>query len=317
MRAPCIFAVLSMVATATVAPPALAQSTVPTLIVPNLHAFAVQGPSADTSAELAQLRQARAGRSADLARQLRRWENGGPVYLWNQIAIEALIEGGVGNAPASRVLALLHAALYDATVVAVEAQSVHARRSPAAQDASLAVDGLRIPDRSYPSQTAALGVVGATVLAQLIPAQAARFQRLAAEGDALRREAALEFPSDTVAGRAIGEAIAAAALARAGDDGFTRRWAGTVPVGAGLWTGAQPAVPGNATWRAYVLPANDALRPAAPPAFGSPEFLTALAEVRAYNRSPQATDLAIYWHAYGGGRAFQLWHRELSLRALE
>ncbi len=317
MRPLHIMATLGLVATAAMSSPALAQGTLPTLLVANVEAIPVPPPSPDTGAELARMREARAGRSADLPRQLRRWENGGPVYLWNQIAIEALIEQRMGNAPASRVLALLHAALYDAVVVATAAQSRFPRRSPVAQDATLAVAGVRLPDRSYPSQTAALGAVGATVLANLIPAQAERFRRLAAEGDALSRDAALEFPSDAIAGRAIGEAIAAAALARAGDDGFGRRWAGSVPVGAGLWTGAQPAVPGNANWRAYVLPGNDALRPAAPPAFGSPEFLAALAETRAYNRSPQAVDLAIYWHAYGGGRAFQLWHRELSLRALE
>lgn len=311
-------AALGMVATAALAAaPSHAQSAMPTLLVPNVEAIVVPAPPSDTATELAQLREARSARSADVARRLRPWENGGPVYMWNQLAIEVMIEGGMGNAPASRVLALLHAALYDATVVVAAAQANHARRPPAAQDASLAVAGVRLPDRSYPSETAALGVVGATVLAHLIPAQAERFRRLAAEGDALRRDAALEFPSDAAAGRTVGEAIAAIALARASNDGFSQRWAGTVPTGAGLWSGAQPAVPGNATWRAYVLPANDAIRPPAPPPFGSPEFQAALAEVRAYSRSPQAVDMAIYWAAYGGGRAFQLWHRELSLRALE
>ncbi|MDB5380505.1 MAG: hypothetical protein JWO26_137 [Rhodospirillales bacterium] len=317
MRSLHTLAALGLVATAAVVPPSHAQSAMPTLVLTSASAIAVPPPSADTAAELAQLREARAARSADLARRLRRWENGGPIYLWNQLAIDAMIERGIGNAPASRVLALLHAALYDATVVVAAAQANHARQPPAAQDATLAVAGVRIPDRSYPSGTAALGVVAATVLAQLVPAEAERFRRLAAEGDALRREAALEFPSDAAAGRAIGEAIAVAALARAADDGFSRRWSGVVPTGAGMWTGPQPAVPGNATWRAYVLPANNALRPPAPPSFGSPVFLAALTEVRVYNRSPQAVDQAVYWHAYGGGRAFQLWHRELSLRALE
>jgi hypothetical protein len=215
------------------------------------------------------------------------------------------------------VLALLHTTLYDVSVVVAAARAAYPRQPPAAREATLAVPGVRLPERSYPSETAAVGAAAAAVLNSLVPAEASRFSRLAGEGEGLRREAAIEFPSDAAAGRAIGEAVAALALARAKDDGFSRPWTGTIPTGPGRWTGTRPAVPGNATWRAYVLPSNDALRPPPPPAVDSPQAVAALAEVRAYSRTPQAVDLAIYWHAYGAARGFQIWNNELGRRALE
>jgi hypothetical protein len=152
----------------------------------------------------------------------------------------------------------------------------------------------------------------------ILPAEKERFAALASEGDRLRREAGLEFPSDNAAGKAIGEAVAALALARAGDDGSGKPWTGTIPTGPGRWLATRPpAVPGNATWRPWVLPSNDALRPPPPPAFDSPQVVAALAEVKNYGRTPQATEAAIYWHAYGNARNFQMWNSELSKRALE
>jgi PAP2 superfamily protein len=291
----------------------------PTFLVAGPTAIAVPPPpgATETAAELAALRTASAARGPDLAQRLRRWETGGPVYLWNQAAVAALVLRQQGNAPASRVLALLQTTLYDVSVVVAAARAEHPRRPPAAQDAALAVAGVRAAGSSYPSETAAMGAAASALLGGLIPAESPRFGGLAAEGEALRRDAGLEFPSDAAAGRAIGEAVAALALARAREDGFGRRWGGTIPTGPGRWVGTQPAVPGNATWRAWVLPSNDALRPPPPPAFDSPQAVAALAEVADYARTPQAIEGAIYWHAYGGMRNFQLWNAELSRRALE
>jgi hypothetical protein len=70
-------------------------------------------------------------------------------------------------------------------------------------------------------------------------------------------------------------------------------------------------------WRTWVLPSADAIRPAPPPEFNSPQFTAALAEVKDYARNPRAVENAIYWHAYGGGRNYQMWNSELSRRALE
>ena len=258
----------------------------PTFLISGPAALVVPPPPgpAETASELAALRAASADRGPDLARRLRRWETGGPVYLWNQEAVAALVNRQMGNAPASRVLALLHTTLYDVSLAVADARSKHRRQPPAAQDASLAVAGVRVPESStYPSETGAMNAAALVLLNGILPAEKERFAALASEGDRLRREAGLEFPSDNAAGKAIGEAVAALALARAGDDGSGKPWTGTIPTGPGRWLATRPpAVPGNATWRPWVLPSNDALRPPPPPAFESPQVVAALAEVKNY-----------------------------------
>jgi hypothetical protein len=59
------------------------------------------------------------------------------------------------------------------------------------------------------------------------------------------------------------------------------------------------------------------LRSPPPPAFDGPVVAAALAELRAYPRTPKATADAIYWEVNGGTRNFQLWSLELSRKALE
>ena len=77
------------------------------------------------------------------------------MYLWNQEAIAALINRQMGNAPASRVLALLHTTLYDVSVAVADGatQASVASRRPRRTRRSRS-PGVRIPERSYPSETA-------------------------------------------------------------------------------------------------------------------------------------------------------------------
>ncbi len=323
MRTPCLPAVLAFtVAFATAGAHAsdpLKPAAVPMLLLSGSDAVAAPRipDAAATAAELAAMHAARPSPQVDLAQRLRRWQTAGPVYLWNDAAVKALVAQHKGNAPSSRVLALLHAALLDVTVTVASARAANPRKPPAAQDPSLAIPGVPMPESSYPSETAAIGAAAVTILSALLPAESRAFADLAEEGSRLRRQAALEFPSDASAGEAIGKSIAAVALARARDDGSDRPWTGSIPTGPGRWIGTRPAEPGVAAWRAWALPSNDALRPSPPPTVGSPELAAALAEVKAYKRTPKASADAVYWNVFGGARNFQLWHWELSRRALE
>ena len=273
------------------ATPALAADP-PTLLISDASAVASRLPPPGASAPRDPERR------PDLARRLRRWQTGGPVYLWNQEAIAALQNRRQGNLPASRVLATLHAALDDVAVVAEKA---------------------RPPGSSYPGTVSAMNVAALTILAAMVPQEADRFRALAAEGDTLHRETGLETESDAAAGKAIGEEVARAALARADGDGSQARWTGTVPTGPGRWTtkDGPPIGPAVPQWRTWTIPSADAIRPAAPPEFGSPRFQAALKEVADYARTPVAVDGAIYWAAYGGLRNYTMFHRELAARALE
>src|SRR2546425_1049135 len=99
----------------------------------------------------------------------------------------------------------------------------------------------------------------------------------------------------------------AEAIARAMTDGFDLPWTGTVPVGPGLWfsSAKPPQPPLNAQlpgMRPFFLTSADQFRPAPPPAFGSPAYLAALAEVRSISdtRTAEQVGIALFW-AKGAG----------------
>lgn len=290
----------------------------PTFLIANAAEIAVPPPpsAAATAAELAALRARMRDRPADLVLRLRRAETGGPVQRWNEAAVDALVDRHITVGGASRALALLHASLHDVSVVVWAAKERYRRQAPAAQLAALAVPGGRATAPSYPSEAAAVAAAAGAILAALIPAEASRFAALAEEEVALRQLAGLEFPSDAEAGRKIGEAIAARALARAEEDGFARRWTGSVPTGPGRWQGTNPAAPLAGTWRTWILPSGDAVRPSAPPAHDSAATAAALAELKAYPRTPKTNSDSVFWEAYGGARIFQFWNEQLGRLAL-
>ena len=176
----------------------------PTLLISDAKAITAQLQRVGTSAPR------KPEQRPDLAQRLRRWQTGGPVYLWNQEAVAALLNRQQGNLPASRVLALLHATLYDVALVTETA---------------------RTPGSSYPGTATAMNIAAFAILAALIPAETERFRALADEGHMLHRDAGLETDADSTAGKLIGEEVVKAALARSRDDGAQARWAGTVPTG--------------------------------------------------------------------------------------
>jgi len=183
---------------------------------PLLGAAAVElpGPPAPGSAEAEADRAAVAAWATRLAapagapdrEAVRRWLDADPARLW---AAEARRLVGtfdlVDPARAARVLAYAQAAAYDALVATWAQKQRYARIGP---------DGRATGLPSYPSEHAAVAVACAGVLAALLPDQAAG---LAAKAQAVAEvpvAAGVAFPSDVAAGRAVGEAVAAAAIAR-------------------------------------------------------------------------------------------------------
>jgi len=90
-------------------------------------------------------------------------------------------------------------------------------------------------------------------------------------------------------------------VARAAADGFATPFSGTIPVGPGLWiSNTTPAtiaggpLPGARPW---FLKSARQFRPGRPPAFGSADFLAALAEIRhiADTRTAEQIEIATVW----------------------
>jgi hypothetical protein len=289
---------------------------------PAPHAYLVASPgvarlpappdAATTARERADLQRLAGTRTPDLAVQLRRWEAGGPVHAWGEVAVNDMIDRFVLVAQGTRNLALLHAALHDATLAVTEARAQHRRAAPQ----GLALPGARPVAHSYPSETAAVSEAAARILAELVPDRAEAYHALAEDAVRLRQQAGLEYASDAAAGRAIGARVAVRALERARNDRSDVRWTGTVPPGPGRWQGAAPYAPLYGTWKPFVLPANDALRPPPPPALDGAEVAAALAELKAWPRAPKTNHDAVYWEVYGGARVHQLYNMEVARQVL-
>jgi hypothetical protein len=203
---------------------------------------------------------------------------------WNAIAREVVARNRANVFTAFRAYALVSVAQLHALRAAREGKSGSA----------------------HPSRRAAIGAASVAVLGGLFPSEGPWLEtqhqaRLATVGWLERGRV------DAASGDALGRAAGAAVLQRAQTDGFADAWTGSVPTGPGKWySSTTPATsPTGATTadaRTWFLQSAGQFRPEPPPAYGSPEFLAALAEVRQISdtRTREQDSIAKFW-AMGGG----------------
>lgn len=196
---------------------------------------------------------------------------------WNRRAI-ALFRARGGDV--GRINAYLSIAQYRAVLAAYDERHAQSRPSPAGAAAGASV----------------------VVLKQFYPLDAGA---LDAQLEAQRAESPLgtEINADFAAGEAIGRAVAAAVLAWAASDNFGQTPPPTPPVGPGFWVSSgAPIVRGGFGARPFFLTAGSELRLPPPPAFGSAEYLGALAEVRAISdsRTAEQLEIARKWAPFAG-----------------
>jgi membrane-associated phospholipid phosphatase len=214
------------------------------------------------------------------------WENNAAVHF-NDVARD-LVATTLASTPfAIRGYAIMSIAQYHAAVTAAKGRA----------------------GSMHPSVHAAISAASTVVLSYLFPARAAELEA--------QLEAYLAQPgwpgerhTDAASGIAIGRAAAQAMVERAMTDNFFAPWTGTVPVGPGMWFSSTvpPSPPAGAAFgqaRTFLLASADQFRPAPPPAFGSPAFTAALAEVRSFsdNRTPAQDSIAKFWHLPPGTHA--------------
>src|SRR5947209_7318122 len=212
--------------------------------------FAVAAPVAETSAayavELAAIRTAQANLTAAQRNSIAFWAGGG-VLRWNQIERELVARFNLPPAPrpdgtypvpdpenpfadpqfpfanppyAARAYSYVAVAQYEALKTAWYWKYQFHRRSPARIDGGIRAL-MPVGDLpAYPSEDAVLSGVTVEMLKVLFPAAVAEITRRAAE----QRNAALwsgkAAASDIAAGLALGKAVAATLIARAGADGM-------------------------------------------------------------------------------------------------
>jgi membrane-associated phospholipid phosphatase len=253
--------------------------------------------SSQTQGELAELRQLQAQRSEVTHTAVQYWNRGPATLRWTELTLSLIQQDRLNPVRAARVLAYVHTAMHDAVVAADEAKIAFRRPPPEtlapdlrpALGASLAF--------SYPSEHAAVAAAAAGVLASLFPQETARLEARAQEAGTSRLLAGANYRSDVEAGLALGNAIAARAVARAAAEGSSAQFTGTLPTGPGLWSGPNPLEPLAGTWKPWILASGSQIRPGPPPAVGSVEFQAALAELQKFVASPtpSQTEIAQFW----------------------
>ncbi len=279
-------------------------ATLRTWVLESPDQFRLDAPPDDaaTAAEIAQLAEMSAARDDAALLQITYWNTGAPVFRWNQIALDAMLKRAVPAPAAYRHLALLHAAIYDATVAAWDSKYAYNRPRPSVFDPSLQTAITNPSSPSYPSEYAVTAGAASAVLGWLFPDSASSFADKAQEAVNSRLLAGVEYPSDVEAGLALGRQVAELVIARGETDGFNAKWTGSVPTEPGHWTGENPAFPAAGTWQTWVLQSPDQFRPAPPPAYDSEQLVAEMDEVRAFERTPVTNATALFWEYGAGGR---------------
>jgi membrane-associated phospholipid phosphatase len=286
-------------------------------LVRSFDELKIPAPPANARDELSALKTMAAKRTDDDVERIRWWSVGGPTYRWNEIAVDELLDSFVTLPLAARHLALLHAAMDDAVAAAWHNRQAHFRARPSEADPSIKTVLPTPPGSSYPSDHAAAAAAAAEVLGYIFPTRAAAFATRAEEAIRSRLAAGVEYPSDVAVGRALGQRVAALAIARGRVDGSDTKWTGNVPEGPGKWKGTSPIAPAAASWRPWVLSRPDEMRPPGPPAFDSEQVKRDLAELKAFQRTPKSNHRAVYWEVFGGARAYALWNEIARMKLLE
>ena len=258
----------------------------------------VEAPPTDaqTAAELDSIRASmpqRDGSPLDATKvaQVQFWASGSPAYRWMQLANRELTRHHVSGPQATRALALISAAVYDATIATWANKFTYMRSRPSEADTSIQplLSIGRSP--SYPSARAAAAGAASTVLAYLFPDTAGDYSNLAEEAGRSRVIAGVSYPSDVksglVLGQSVGNDVVAYGRTDRSDTGDTR----TFPAEPGKWGSANPSAPSAGVWKPWVLESAGQLRLPAP----IPSDAAAVGEVRDFPRTIATNRIAYVW----------------------
>jgi membrane-associated phospholipid phosphatase len=268
--------------------------------------------AATTAQELEQLQMLAAERDEAALEQIHYWDTGSPGFRWNELAIQHTLKNSIGGPRASRIMALVNVAIYDATVAAWDSKYAYNRSRPSLETA------IPMPHSpAYPSEHAVAAGAASTVLAYLFPDDAASFQAKAEEAGQSRLLAGTDYPSDVQMGLELGREVAAKVIALAKQDGSDAKWTGTVPTEAGKWNGTKPAEPLAGTWNTWVLTSPDEFRPEPRAAYDSEQMKQELEELKTFERTNMTNLTASYWEYYGGRAVFEFYTNQVSQKLFE
>jgi len=268
-----------------------------TWVIPSGSTYRLPAPpdEAGTTDEIEWLKVCAANRTAAMLTQIRYWDAGAPGYRWMQLTEQLAVNSGQPTPLQTRAMALVAAAIYDATVAAWDTKYTYLRKHPSEIDAGVNPVVAASQSPSYPSEHAATAGAAAAVLAYLYPDQAASVGAMASQAAQSRILAGAAFPSDVYAGIDLGNLVGQAVVAYAKTDGSSQPFTGSYAPGPGIWGSANPVSPLAGSWKPWVLNTASQFRPGAPPAFNSADANAQYAAVKNLQSSNATNHLAWFW----------------------
>lgn len=171
--------------------------------------------SAETAAELAELRKLTAHRTQADIEQILTWSvrEPSPNTHWLAAAEDLCKQFRLSPPAGTRVHCLLADAIYCSMVACWQQKWRYLRPRPTDLDPSIDVSIIPVPQHpAYPSGHSTVGGAAAEVLAALFPSEADRFWQMAEESGIARLKAGIHFRSDHTAGLRLGRKVARAIL---------------------------------------------------------------------------------------------------------
>lgn len=239
-----------------------------------------------TQAELKDLLALQSKQNAEAIKTIHYWNAGAPGYRWGQVASQL---SGSGMPP-FRTLALLHIAIYDATIAAWDTKYTFNRPRPSHTSAQVKNLVANPDSPSYPCEHSVAAGAAAAVLSYLFPQKADSIQKLALEVGQSRLLAGVQYLSDVEAGLELGRKVGQKLIERATKDGSDALWKGSVPTTAGLWNGTNPVGAAYGNWKTWVLNSSSQFRPTPPP-----DFAKDMEELKNYTPNTPAKARAFFY----------------------
>jgi membrane-associated phospholipid phosphatase len=286
-----------------------------TWIISSGDAFRLPAPPDGevSSRELQWVRDCIAQRGQAAVAAINYWDAGSPGYRWMQLAQQSVVNAGLPTPLQTRALALVAAAISDATVAAWDSKYTYNRPHPSQLDSTIA-PAVAVPQNpSYPSEHAVAAGAAAAVLEYLFPDQAGKLAAMAEDAATSRIMAGVAFPSDVFSGLDLGRSVGKAVVAFAQSDGSGQPFNGSYPPTPGVWSSSTPVTPLAGSWKPWVLTSAQDFRLVAPPAFGSDDANKQYAAVKNLTRTNAANHLAWFWQP----GFFQPWLQQVDLEIFQ
>jgi membrane-associated phospholipid phosphatase len=268
-----------------------------TWVIPSASALRLPPPPDPqaTSDEISTVKNAVSQRTPTDVVNISYWDAGAPSYRWMQIAQQMVISANLAPTLSTRAMALVSAAMYDATVAAWDSKYAYGRPHPA--DTSPGIQPLvsTTNSPSYPNEHAATAGAARVVLAYLFPDQMAYLTAMEAQAANSRVLAGAAFPSDVEAGMQLGESVGMRVVQYGSADGSDQVFNAVLAPAPGVWGNANPVTPLAGTWKPWVLSSGSQFRLNAPPAFASADANAQYDMVKNLARTNATNHSAWFW----------------------